>query len=193
MLVWDNYSELRSMYYKRGGQAYYANVDGDNRTVYTCDSDLDLLRECIKEYFQGTELDIEELTDNLVGDELHEEMVYTCDCCSSFKYNRNASNFDYFVGDGYITCGDCIRENPESYIEHLIDNYNTANQLLPLSELTDRGFIKLDENEVSFHYKTPAPKTLYEKYKDGMDIIFHIDSSNPFHTDYSVYGRKHSK
>jgi hypothetical protein len=92
--------------------------------------------------------------------------------------------------DGYIACGDCIRSNPESYIEILVNNSSAANTILDEATLEDEGWKKHDEKyETGFHHgQTDDPAKVLKRFNiKGYDVIFHIDQNSQFYTVWQAF------
>ena len=120
----------------------------------------------------------------------------TCDECGDIICTEPDSSYwkaDFFVSNNGIICGDCVRENPQEYLESLINNYNKANTILDPKDLEQEGFEKLDGDYQNGYYdRNDNPKSilkdLMSKYPQG-EFIFNIISTNPFAVDFDVYGR----
>jgi hypothetical protein len=100
---------------------------------------------------------------------------------------------DFWVGDGFIECGECTRSNPENYIGHLVNNTSIANTILSHKELTEQGFKKLNEEyQNGFHQgMNDNPKEIYNRLKgQHSEIIFNISENSQFYTTFEVYIRE---
>lgn len=101
---------------------------------------------------------------------------------------------DFFVSDNGIVCGDCVREDPQDYIEYLVNNPNNANTILDPSNLEDEGFEKLDGDtyQSGYYGRNDDPKSilkdLMNKYPQG-EFIFNVIGVGQFAVDFDVYGR----
>ena len=126
---------------------------------------------------------------------------YMCsDCYKFYRYNYSGgcSYANYFVGDGFIVCENCLRENYKAeYLDELIDNPKKANTILTRDELTELGFEKV--NDYSFENgmyegQNDNPTKIYEKAKEKYpesEFLFSIVKDyNPFQTVFDLYKRE---
>ena len=117
-------------------------------------------------------------------------------CSGCFRwYEFDDYYANYWVGDGEIYCEDCVHDDPEGYIESLINNPKSANTILDMDELYDQGFEKLDEHYAHGWYgRVDDPQEIYDKLVDqygyDVEVLFSIEKTrNPFQTDFDVYVR----
>jgi hypothetical protein len=102
-----------------------------------------------------------------------------------------------YVDENFCMCGDCIKENPEQYLDSLENNPEKANTIL---DLEDHGYVCLTWN------KDGIP----ERYENGLyggqcadphviakslnerkvRYIFSIESTGQFDTDFTVWIRR---
>ena len=130
-----------------------------------------------------------------MGETLCYDDVIYCPCCNNEYYRRDYGG-DYMLHEGEYICGDCIRQEPVWYIDHITNDYNVCNIFLSEDTLIHHGFEKLDKGDVGmYRYNTNVyPKFYYDKYSKEYDVLFHLDSrGNPFQTEFSVWGRKHDE
>lgn len=124
----------------------------------------------------------------------------TCDDCGHvIRTSPDSYGWqpDFFVGDGYIVCGKCFKDNKdyqEEYLQERINNPNNAiNGIMDEDDLENLGFEKIntDSYENGWHHgQTDIPKEIYnglnKKYKD---IIFLVDSVEQFDIHFSAFCR----
>ena len=56
---------------------------------------------------------------------------------------------DFWASEGGFLCGDCIREEPDSYIEFLTNNPHAANTIVPEQVLREHGFERVTGKDYS--------------------------------------------
>lgn len=95
----------------------------------------------------------------------------------------------YVYSDGEITCGDCVLEDPSSYLESLEGDKNTAITLSVDPE--QYGYTQLPESyENGFHPGQNASPALIAEALRGIGLnrfIFRIDAQGQFDTRFSVF------
>lgn len=120
------------------------------------------------------------------------DSYYICDDCGkAFRYPEYGVS-NYWVGDGFILCKDCVKENnKEEYIESIINNPKKADMLLEPYELEKLGFVKIDcSYEHGLYGREDKPQWIYKTLKhDKVDVLFHIDESNPYAVYFSAWVR----
>ena len=122
----------------------------------------------------------------------YEDSYFICYDCNKAYRKPEYGRQNYWAGDGFIYCEDCVRENhKEEYIDELINNPHNANILLNPNELEEMGFVKIEDDYENGLYGTcDDPKKIFEKFKNNKaEIIFSIDESNPFAIYFSVWVR----
>lgn len=95
--------------------------------------------------------------------------------------------------EGYH-CGDCVREDPDDYIEHLVDNPDEANTILSDDELRSRGFAKVNEDayENGWYDRQDEPKDILAKAmgkEPNAEFLFSISSNAEFSTQFDLWRR----
>lgn len=130
---------------------------------------------------------------------------FVCDECYRWHYyeNRNGVGYvNYFCGDGWIVCLDCLKENDEyikMYLADKIDNPKDANILLEENKLEDLGFEKINDYpyENGMYGDNDQPIKILEKTKEqypNMECLFNIRKIyNPYTTQFDLYGREVSQ
>lgn len=181
----------------------YPDGDEYNENVFLYESygnninDLNaILKEKLKEKGIDTYPDYDRkdyYIDFVTGDNWgYDDSYFICnECGKAFRYNDYGRN-NYWSGDDFIICEDCVKENyKEEYIAELINNPKKANVLLNPGELRELGFTRLDgDYENGMYGVEDEPQTIYERLKnDKAEIIFHVNESNPFTVYFSVWVR----
>ena len=123
----------------------------------------------------------------------------TCETCGEVICTEPDSKHwtpDFWVGDGFICCGDCVRDNPIEYLEYLINNPESANTILRDSDLQNAGFTKLDGSyESGWYDKHDDPHDILDdlltKYPNG-EFIFSISNQQQFMTQFDVWALEES-
>lgn len=111
---------------------------------------------------------------------------------------------NYWLGDGFILCEECIRNDMETYInEYLVLNYETGvpvnnlpiNTFLSEDDLKEYGFIRLDGEYYFGMYEhgntnpIAAMEKMIEDNKES-DFIFNQVYANPFEVCYEIWKRE---
>ena len=76
-------------------------------------------------------------------------------CNKAFRTSPDSYSWvaNYWVGDRFILCEDCVREDySEEYLESLENNPNTANTILSDNEIEKAGYEKVVVNYESGWY-----------------------------------------
>lgn len=123
----------------------------------------------------------------------------TCEECGNVICTEPDSKHwvpDFWVGDGFILCGDCVRNNPREYLEYLTNNPEVANTILRDGDLSGEGYIALDdEYENGWYGKVDDPHDildrLLEEHPNGQ-FIFSITNQQQFGTWFKVWALEES-
>lgn len=121
----------------------------------------------------------------------------TCSDCSKLIRTSPDSYFwqpDFHIGDGFIACNECFNDNEdmqEDYLQERVNNYQSANQLLSDEQIEALDFKRISEHEYFMGERTTdTPERLYHALEEQYhEILFSIDSTGQFNTDYSVWVR----
>ena len=121
-------------------------------------------------------------------------------CCECYKWhwydNGGYGYANYFVGDGYILCEDCIKEDPEPYLESMINCPTKANTIFDSSELIDLGFERVNTTAYAngWYGRSDDPKEIYDKAREeypDAELLFSIKKTyNPFETEFYLFVRE---
>lgn len=163
----------------------------DNYAKELCDETRYELPEDIRdrEYFI-TWLDY--LTDGMWG---FSDEYSVCECCNkAFRTSPDSYSWvaNYWIGDGFILCEDCVREDySEEYLESLENNPNTANTILSDDEIEKAGYKKvIADCECGWCGRCDDPEKMLEQEKqnnkDGR-YLFSISGTGQFHTDFDMW------
>ena len=125
--------------------------------------------------------------------------AYVCDECYKAYLRReyNACEYaDYYIGDGWLLCGNCVKEQPDDYIQSLINEPTRANTILDYEELTSAGFEKVNDYPFAngWYGQQDSPKEIMAKAKQmkpKSQFIFNIRKNyNPFECEFDLYERE---
>jgi hypothetical protein len=123
---------------------------------------------------------------------LWSDTTSTCDECGIAIETQPGFYGDtpsYVIGDCEIICANCLKDNPESYLESLEDDPNRALNVRGV-KLAEHGYIKLEDGfESGFHPgQTDNPRKIYDRLKDKYrHIVFAVDSAGQFSIEFSVW------
>lgn len=192
----------------------YIYEDGDNEgeevlvieDTKSADKLDELFRPIVKElcekngdiFWEYTDFSLEYIT----GDQwTYSDEGYDCsDCGKFYRYNNSwgGGYANYFLGDGFIVCEDCLKENyKDEWLREYIDNPTNANTIFDNSELEDMGFEKVNDYPYAngmYHGENDDPKKILAKAKElypDYEFLFSIVKDyNPFHTEFDLYKRE---
>ena len=194
----------------------YANIypDGDNEgeevLVIDDNKSVDKLNELFEPYVREIcekENDIFQeysdfALDYITGDQwTYSETGFTCDECQKFYRFDNGwggGYRNYYLGDGWVVCEDCMRESyKEDYISEMLDDPTQANTILTDRELRDMDFDPINEYPYAngmYEGENDDPVKILEKAKElypQCEFLFSIRKDyNPFHTEFDLYKRE---
>lgn len=193
----------------------YQDEDDDNILVFDDNDSVDEFNKVLIELLKANEIDISSeeqkanarankdtyFVDRLTDDAwTFSDEGFVCDDCQRWHYydDRNGVGYvNYFCGDGWIVCSDCLKENDEyieMYLADKINNPKEANTLLEEDKLEDLGFEKLNTYpyENGMYGDNDQPSEILEKAKEqypNMEFLFNIRKIyNPFTTQFDLYG-----
>lgn len=176
----------------------------EKRTVDYLGDEIDISSE---ERYANARADKDEYFVNRLTDDdwTFSDEGFVCDECQRWHYydDRNGVGYvNYFCGDGWIVCSDCLKENDEyieMYLADKINNPKDANTLLEEDKLKDLGFEKInnDPYENGMYGDNDQPSNILEwakKQFPNMEFLFNIRKIyNPFTTQFDLYGREVNK
>ena len=125
----------------------------------------------------------------------YSDETFVCDGCGQLFRIDHYGYQNFFMGDGFILCPDCMKEEPETYLETLINNYHNANTLLSKEELEKLGFEQIgEEYENGWYGQNDDPKEILDKIlaeEPDAEVVFDITKTyNPFATRFTTYIRR---
>ena len=120
-----------------------------------------------------------------------------CECCDKvFKTSPDSYSWvaDYWLGDGFIVCGDCVRENEDytkEYLQWLENNPHAANTILLDDDIKKAGYKKIiPECEYGWYCRQDNPEEILDgvllNNKDGK-YIFSITRCGQFFTNFDMW------
>ena len=127
--------------------------------------------------------------------EWDDEWAVCEDCGKAFRTQPNSYSWTpYYWGSdcGYV-CGDCVKENPDDYLEWLSGHDDRA-EVFGI-DLSEHGYEKYnhDNYETGFHPgQNSDPEAVAKELRDKgiTDFIFVIDSVGQFDCDWDCWIRK---
>lgn len=93
-------------------------------------------------------------------------------------------------------CENCVKENPEDYINELINNYRMANTILSKQELEEQGFERANDEIYEnglYEGQNDKPEKILHKAlqaKDGEYLFNIVKDYNPFQVVWELWKRK---
>ena len=130
------------------------------------------------------------------GDWTFSDEGFTCSECNKWHFynSHGACGYrNYFAGDGYILCEDCVKADPEEYLATLINEPEAANTMLDLGDL---GFKRVNDWPYANGWygreenPTKIMKQAMETAPDA-EFVFNIRKNyNPFETEFDLYKRE---
>ena len=175
---WDFIREFNSWVKKKYGKELY------DETRYDLPEN-----EEDRKYFT-TWLDY--LTQDMWG--FYDEYSVCEHCNKAFRSSPDSYSWtqNYWLGDGFIICEDCVKEDyAEEYLESLQNNPHTANTILSDAEMENAGYEKVKEDcEEGWYGRCDDPEEILEReMKENTDgkYVFSISGSGQFHTDFDLW------
>jgi uncharacterized protein YneR len=123
-----------------------------------------------------------------------DEWTFCEDCGKIIRISGDSYEWKpyYWVGDGFILCGDCVKENPDEYIEYLDNNEKSC--MTFNIDLTQFGYAKYGESyENGFHPgQNDNPKEIAKKLREEgiKHFIFVQDEASQFYIRSSVWVKR---
>lgn len=175
-----------------------AKYDGEDFMIVDSWEDVQKIQKCIDPNFEPKDRWDSSVLDNAINWGFSDSYT-TCEECGDVICTEPDSKHwvaDFFVSDYGIECGDCVRNNPQEYIQSLINNPRNANTILDDSDLEYEGFEKLEGDYQSGWYdRHDDPEDilsdLLDKYPYG-EFIFSVTSNAQFATNFEVWARSES-
>lgn len=130
------------------------------------------------------------------GLEWSDEWAACSDCGKGVRFVENSYSWTpsyAFVGDMFL-CHKCIREDPEAYVEGLIDDPARANVVLTDEELEEMGWRKaVDHLENGFYGKEDDPRMWFTHSKEAHPsrmVLFSIEDKEQFRVNFSMWRKE---
>lgn len=195
----NNHSNVSASIYESGdNEDEYILVIDDNKSA-------DIIKALLKERLEDKipeedKRDYDSFYLDYATDEhwTYSDEGFMCsECYKWFHYDiSGASGYaNYFVGDGYILCPECIKKEPDEYINTLTNDHTHANTIFTNQELIDMGYEKLNmyAYENGWYGREDKPeeilKEMQETYPEK-DFIFSIKKNyNPWETEFDIFGK----
>lgn len=123
----------------------------------------------------------------------YDTVTMCCECYGQINTNPTSAFWrqDWYDSDYGAVCSSCFDEKgyAEHYIAELVNNPSNANVMLTKGEIESYGFKRVKEDSSGYNF-SGNPKRDYDELSEKYDeVLFSIDSSTPFDTNYSVYVR----
>jgi hypothetical protein len=191
----DDGVEIQQMY---DDHYYFMIVDSQEQV----DKFVDTARKLYKEAGGEDEIFVEDIMVALYGVEYvnqydcwgFSDEYSICNCC--YKVVRTSPDSYSWVQDYWtdceLICGECVRSNPDDYIEYLTNNIRLANTILPDSVLEEKGWEKQEEvyRNGWFDGMNDKPEDVLKKYNaEGYDVIFEMRNSQ-FYIEFQAWIKK---
>jgi hypothetical protein len=133
-----------------------------------------------------------------------EDEWLVCDCGKAFRTSPDSYSWRMYgyIGDGDYACGDCVKDDPDEYLESLQGSCSRAISIKGIDP-EDHGYVNLmwDENgstdskETGWHPgQTADPAEIADAlHRAGCDdFVFQIDYTSQFYSGWSVWVPKSS-
>lgn len=130
--------------------------------------------------------------------EWSDEWITCSNCGNAVRYSGDCYGWlPYFTDiDGEVTCGNCLKKDPEDYLDYLKDNERAAN-VFDFIDLYDHGYAPVNEEHEEFasgfhpgQNDSPA-KILKTLNKAGIwEVIFEITNTGQFDTHFIAWVKK---
>lgn len=176
----------------------FLNLDGDSLNY---GKTVDDTYVCIFDWNELDHQDYIKITSKLREmsyDDAFDDQYSLCgDCC------KFVSTQPGYYGDlelpivlescGELICPDCVRNNPNDYIEEIKNDPRRANHILSDSQLEELGWKKIREDLESGWYpgQNDDPVKIYNTLRNAQnytsDLLFSIDRAGQFDLEFSLW------
>jgi len=99
----------------------------------------------------------------------------------------------HIFDDGELVCNECIEEDPDDYIEALINNDHKANTVLTTGALEEAKFLNVPTDFSDGWYGVNAsPPNILEAVRECLpdaEFVFHITGVGQFETNFDLWAR----
>ena len=120
------------------------------------------------------------------------DCVSTCDgCYKAIQTEPDCYSWtpQYTIGDGYITCAACLEEDPETYVQELLNDPHKADTLgVNLKALGFEQYNGTFEN--GFHPgQNDRPNEIVKRLPAGVEYVFQIADKGQFDIRFTCWIR----
>ncbi len=126
-----------------------------------------------------------------------EDEWISCERCGHYFRVTGSSYFwtMYGIIGGEITCGDCIKEDPEPFVADLINNPEACAR--PFIDLPALGFVNMNDTSDTFEsgrhpHQTDNPVDILAKYQQrypSYEFVFGNLQASQFYVTFEIWGR----
>lgn len=197
----DVVTKLQSLYDE--GDVYFDTANDNGETFLIVDGweDVHKIQKALRPDFEPKDEYDTSVLDEIFGYQGDgwgfRDSYSKCDSCGNVIQTEPDSYSwtpDFFVDydKGEIICGDCVRKNPQDYLETLYNNPKKANTILSAQDLIDNGFEKIEgDYENGWYDKHDSPEEILDKALEAhpsATFIFNISSQGQFATQFELWG-----
>lgn len=197
----DVVTKLQSLYDE--GDVYFDTANDNGETFLIVDGweDVHKIQKALRPDFEPKDEYDTSVLDEIFGYQGDgwgfRDSYSKCDSCGNVIQTEPDSYSwtpDFFVDydKGEIICGDCVRKNPQDYLETLYNNPKKANTILSAQDLIDNGFEKIEgDYENGWYDKHDSPEEILDKALEAhpsATFIFNISSQGQFATKFELWG-----
>ena len=133
--------------------------------------------------------ELNEILDDTLGPDNYgsdEDYAICCGCGDIICLGYD----DYYLEDDWV-CADCVKEDPEYYLEYLTNDPDRVNTILSADELSEAGLVQLEGGYSYGYYGTrdnPSEilNNLLERYPNGRFIFNQVDTDRA-QCDFNVW------
>lgn len=197
----DVVTKLQSLYDE--GDVYFDTANDNGETFLIVDGweDVHKIQKALRPDFEPKDEYDTSVLDEIFGYQGDgwgfRDSYSKCDSCGNVIQTEPDSYSwtpDFFVDydKGEIICGDCVRKNPQDYLETLYNNPKKANTILSAQDLINNGFEKIEgDYENGWYDKHDSPEEILDKALEAhpsATFIFNISSQGQFATKFELWG-----
>lgn len=163
--------------------------------VDSWDEAIELQKFLAPDYEPKSDTDTRKLDEILDDKWGFSDMFTACYGCGELIDFGSSNPDDYGIVDNDgIYCEACIKQNPDDYLDNLINNPRRANTCLDQSDFESKGFEVVGDNfENGLYGRVDSPdkilKDLLAKYPDGEFVFDAKHGRSPYAVNFQVFGR----
>jgi hypothetical protein len=182
---------------------FIGKYEGENFIIATSWNNLGKLANELSKYVEfgedngDCESILEAVTEELTGSKYNwgfdDEYDTCCECGKIVRTSPTSYSWmpSYYRGEWGLICEECVRKNPEEYIDWLLNNSERINTIFTEQELEEFGFKRFeDEKESGWYDRNDSPIKDVKKVPEGYDYIFHLTNIEQFRTNWVIMIRK---